>query len=51
MFVDEAYVDDSFKTLSDFAIEASGSEGSTVESCLGRLNEMIKRNILEIKNK
>jgi len=51
LFVDEAYVDNNFRTLSDFAREASGSEGSTFESCLRRLNEMIKRNILEIKNK
>lgn len=50
LFADEAYVDNEFETLSDFAREASGSEGSTFENCLERLNEMIKRNILEIKD-
>jgi len=51
LFVNEAYVDNEFKTLSDFAREACVSEGSTFKSCLGRLKEMIKRNILEVKTK
>ena len=51
LFVDEAYIKNSFRTLYGFAIRVSGSEGSTIRNCYRRLKKMIKMGILEIQNK
>jgi hypothetical protein len=49
MFVDEAYCDNEFNSLEEFAKNASKEEGDTVENTIKRLNEMINKGILKLK--
>jgi hypothetical protein len=49
MFVDEAYCDNEFNSLEEFAKNASKEEGDTVENTIKRLNEMLNKGILKLK--
>lgn len=49
MFVDEAYCDNKFDSLEEFAKNASKEEGDTVENTIKRLNEMLNKGILKLK--
>jgi hypothetical protein len=49
MFVDEAYCDNEFDSLEEFAKNASKEEGDTVENTIKRLNEMLNKGILKLK--
>jgi hypothetical protein len=49
MFVDEAYCDNEFDSLEEFAKNASENEGDTIENTIKRLNEMLIKGILKLK--
>jgi len=49
MFVDEAYCDNEFDSLEEFAKNASEEEGDIVENTIKRLNEMLIKGILKLK--
>jgi hypothetical protein len=49
MFVDEAYCDNEFDSLEEFAEKLSLEEGDTVENTIKRLNEMLNKGILKLK--
>jgi hypothetical protein len=49
MFADEAYCDNEFDSLEEFAKNASEGEGDTVENTIKRLNEMLNKGILKLK--
>ena len=49
MFVEEAYVENAFERIEDFAIEISLSEGSEYNNVLERINKAIELNLVEIK--
>jgi len=49
MFVDEAYCDNEFNSLEEFAKNASEEEGDTIENTIKRLNEMLIKGILKLK--
>ena len=49
MFVEEAYVENMFERIEDFAIEISLSEGSEYNNVLERINKAIELNLVEIK--
>ena len=48
MFVDEAYCDNEFDSIEEFAKNASEGEGDTVENTIGRLNKMLDKGILKL---
>lgn len=49
MFVDEAYCDNEFNSIEEFAKNASEEEGDTIENTIKRLNEMLNKGILKIE--
>jgi len=49
MFVYEAYCDNEFDSLEEFAKNASEGEGDTVENTIKRLNRMLNKGILKLK--
>jgi hypothetical protein len=49
MFVEEAYVENIFERIEDFAIEISLSEGSEYNNVLERINKALELNLVEIK--
>ena len=49
MFVEEAYVENIFERIEDFAIEISYSEGSEYNNVLERINKALELNLVEIK--
>jgi 3-phosphoglycerate kinase len=49
MFVNEAYCENKFNSLEEFAKNASEGEGHTVENTIKRLEEMLNKGILSIK--
>ena len=49
MFVEEAYCDNEFDSLEEFAKNASEGEGDTIENTIKRLNEMLIKGILKLK--
>ena len=49
MFVDEAYCDNEFDSLEEFAKNASEGEGGILENTIKRLNEMLNKGILKLK--
>jgi hypothetical protein len=48
LFADEAYCENKFNSLEEFAQNASESEGCTIENILERLRKMLDRGILQI---
>ena len=48
MFVNEAYCDNEFNSIEEFAENVSEEEGDTVESVLERVNEMLDKGILKL---
>jgi hypothetical protein len=49
MFADEAYCENEFNSLEEFAKNASEGEGDTIENTIKRLNEMLNKGILKLK--
>jgi len=49
MFVNEAYCENKFNSLEEFAKNASEGEGDTIENTIKRLEEMLNKGILKIK--
>jgi hypothetical protein len=49
MFADEAYCENEFNLLEEFAKNASEGEGDTIENTIKRLNEMLNKGILKLK--
>ena len=49
MFVNEAYCDNEFDSIEEFAKNASEGEGDTIENTIKRLNEMLIKGILKLK--
>jgi len=49
MFADEAYCENEFDSLEEFAKNASEGEGDTIENTIKRLNEMLIKGILKLK--
>ena len=50
MFEDEAYVENNFTSLEEFAIGISEGEGTSFENVLDRLNQMIELGILSVED-
>lgn len=48
MFANEAYCDNEFSSIEEFAKNVSEEEGDTVESVLERVNEMLNKGILKL---
>ena len=48
MFANEAYCDNEFDSIEEFAKNASEGEGDTVENIIKRLNEMLDKGILKL---
>jgi hypothetical protein len=48
MFANEAYCDNEFNSIEEFAKNVSEEEGDTVESILERVNEMLDKGILKL---
>jgi hypothetical protein len=48
MFANEAYCDNEFNSIEEFAKNVSEEEGDTVESILERVNEMLNKGILKL---
>ena len=48
IFVNEAYCDNEFNSIEEFAENVSEEEGDTVESVLERVNEMLDKGILKL---
>jgi hypothetical protein len=48
MFVDEAYCDNEFDSIEEFAKNASEGEGDTIENTIKRLNKMLDKGILKL---
>lgn len=48
MFANEAYCDNEFNSIEEFAKNVSEEEGDTVESVLERVNEMLDKGILKL---
>jgi hypothetical protein len=49
MFVNEAYCENKFNSLEEFAKNASEGEGDTIENTIKRLEEMLNKGILKMK--
>lgn len=49
MFVNEAYCENEFNSLEEFAKNVSEEEGDTIENTIKRLEEMLNKGILKIK--
>ena len=49
MFVDEAYCDNEFESIEEFAKNAYESEGDSVKNIIKRLNQMLDKGILGLK--
>jgi hypothetical protein len=49
MFANEAYCDNEFDSIEEFAKNASEGEGDTIENTIKRLNEMLIKGILKLK--
>ena len=48
MFANEAYCDNEFDSIEEFAKNASEGEGDTVENTIRRLNGMLDKGILKL---
>ncbi len=48
MFANEAYCDNEFDSIEEFAKNASEGEGTTVENVMKRLKEMLDKGILKL---
>ena len=48
MFANEAYCDNEFNSIEEFAKNVSEEEGDTIESILERVNEMLDKGILKL---
>ena len=48
MFANEAYCDNEFSSIEEFAKNASEGEGDTVENTIKRLNEMLDKGMLKL---
>ena len=49
MFANEAYCENEFNSLEEFAKNASEGEGDTIENTIKRLEEMLNKGILKMK--
>mgnify|MGYP003971877055 CR=1 FL=1 len=50
MFVDEAYCDNKFNSIKEFANNVVEEEGDSFESTVDRINKMLNKNILKTVN-